>query len=490
MRLFQTVMTVALSSACLVAQGQLYRLTDLGTLSGGQASSGTAANDVRQATGYSSTPLGNTVFHAFLYSNGTMQDLGTLGGSASFGYGINALGQVTGNANNVGDFPRAFLYSNGQMQDLGTLGGSQSFGYAINDSGLVVGASRVPGDLHNHAFLYSNGQMQDIGTLGGTDSLAFAINASGQVAGEADTTASVPHAFIYSNGQMQDLGTLGGTDSIGYGINASGQVAGTSEVKGNASWHAFLYANGQMIDLHTLPGGTGSTGSGISANGEVVGSSSIYGDKYPHAFLYANGQMKDLNSLVDTSGSGYIVRYANGVSDAGDIAAQAYAPDGFYHAVMLTPYFVDLPTSYSIYRGTYVSGDLSSLFTIDGNYLVVRRGVTLTAGEAPVSIVLSGTATNNPVTDLRLSLTAHANVSALSQKIEMYDYSAGAWVTVANRPVTTSDSTQVGVGSNPGRFVQPGTNAVSARVSWTQTGPTPIGGWSIWMDQIVWNDSP
>ena len=53
----------------------------------------------------------NSTIHAFLYSNGQMTDLGTLGGSQSCGYGINASGQITGYSN-TGTAEHAFLYSN------------------------------------------------------------------------------------------------------------------------------------------------------------------------------------------------------------------------------------------------------------------------------------------------------------------------------------------------------------------------------------------
>ncbi len=52
------------------------------------------------------------------------------------------------------------------MTDLGTLGGSDSYAYGINDSGQIVGGSYTSsGDYH--AFLYANGAMADLGTLGG-----------------------------------------------------------------------------------------------------------------------------------------------------------------------------------------------------------------------------------------------------------------------------------------------------------------------------------
>jgi probable HAF family extracellular repeat protein len=61
-----------------------------------------------------------------------LTDLGSLSaGSFSGASGINDAGQVTGSAaiNSV-PVSRAFLYSNGRMKDLGTLGGSGSYGTA------------------------------------------------------------------------------------------------------------------------------------------------------------------------------------------------------------------------------------------------------------------------------------------------------------------------------------------------------------------------
>lgn len=82
-------------------------------------------------------------FHAFLYRNGAVTDLGTLGGPQSFGSAINGADQITGTAETANGGPRnAFLYSEGAMKDLGSLYASGSAGYAINKSGQVVGLSR------------------------------------------------------------------------------------------------------------------------------------------------------------------------------------------------------------------------------------------------------------------------------------------------------------------------------------------------------------
>ena len=59
------------------------------------------------------------------------------------------------------------------MQDLGTLGGTDSSAYAINASGQVVGCSDTTGNAQPTPFFTPiGGTMQDLGTLGGTYSSA------------------------------------------------------------------------------------------------------------------------------------------------------------------------------------------------------------------------------------------------------------------------------------------------------------------------------
>src|SRR6188768_3444881 len=116
------------------------------------------------------------------------------------------------------------------VTDLGTLGGTESFGSGLNASGQVAGASYTTGDANIDAFLWrpttphgASGAMTDLGTLGGTHSFGNGLNASGQVAGESFMTGdAATHAFLWkpttpggASGTMFNLGTLGGTESHG-----------------------------------------------------------------------------------------------------------------------------------------------------------------------------------------------------------------------------------------------------------------------------------
>ncbi len=214
--------------------------------------------------------------HAAQY---TVTDLGTLGGTESFGSGLNASGQVAGASYTTDDDAyHTFLWkpttphgASGTKTDLLTLGGTYSFGNGLNASGQVAGESNTTGDAATHAFLWkpttpggASGTMHDLLTLGGTNSYGYAINAAGQVTGASDRTGNTrTHAFLWkpttpngTSGTMHNLGSLGGTESDGGAINASGQVSGSSLTTSDAAYHAFLWKpstpNGTSSTMHNL----------------------------------------------------------------------------------------------------------------------------------------------------------------------------------------------------------------------------------------------
>jgi probable HAF family extracellular repeat protein len=217
---------------------------------------------------------GATQVHAFSWTQSRgMQDLGTLGGTDSAAFSINERGQIAGwsftntTPNPVLDscsggggtmnIPTEdpFLWENGKMIDLGSLGGTCGQAWAMNNRGQVVGFSDLPGDAGDHAFLWDHtGGMQDLGTLGGDTGGAAAINDEGDIVGGDSRSDGSGGSFLWSHGVMTDLGTVGtAAGSVALGINSRRQIVGTLFDNNGNEAGGFLWENGgPMVDLNAL----------------------------------------------------------------------------------------------------------------------------------------------------------------------------------------------------------------------------------------------
>ena len=315
---------------------------------------GSAMNESGQVAGTGPVTPGGPP-HALLYSRGVVTDLGTLPGATSTVVtGINRKGQVVGYAGEEtepfsGEFTsvHGFIYTNGSLQDLGTLvGGNYVFTKAINDDGTVIGQALTADDTCAQAYFYRNGVMSPIGTCATTQGAFFInkrgnivgitprnsngrqqgffskdgtsvvtincldnlpcsgrsytepadLNDKGQVTGFARDSAGVEHPYLYQNGVMKDLGSLGGNGGWGSAINASGEVTGYSLTA--KSQHAFIYKDGKMLDLDPRGKADFSIGFDISDKGDVIGFAGNFTTGEFYDFLYTEGRMWKLKDLI------------------------------------------------------------------------------------------------------------------------------------------------------------------------------------------------
>ncbi len=180
-------------------------------------------------------------------ANGECTDLGHLGGMVSLPYDINDKGEVVGYTKVGRTTVHAFLYRNGTLLDIGTLG-LESGAHGVNNKSEVVGSSKDR-MARFRGFLWSNGNMKDIGTLGGETTNARGINDQSWVVGNSTTADGGTHGFVFRNGMMQDLNdickdTRGWVIEDAFGINNKNQIAAVAERNGLK--HAVLLSPPQM----------------------------------------------------------------------------------------------------------------------------------------------------------------------------------------------------------------------------------------------------
>jgi uncharacterized membrane protein len=331
---------------------------------------------------------------AVLWRDGKIVNLGTLGGNQSAAGAVNGSGEVVGAALNLTTDPfpsrnpyvdffflgngtesHAFLWRDGTMQDLGTLGGPDSAAFLVNENGQVAGTSDVDFNVNPvtggptvHPFLWQQGKMIDLiadappGMFGGTYGIAAWLNERGQVLGTMNLTGDTTwHSFLWDKGLVADLGTLGGINTTAQWLTNAGHVSGKSDVTTICSacapddqkqlHHPFLWKDGVMTDLGLLYADTAGNADSVNAKDQVVGvtvpcnivksDDSCEGPVY-HSFLWEKGSMVELQTLL-VPGAGIALSCAHcaeaayNINDSGEIAGQGVLSNGDSRVILLIP---------------------------------------------------------------------------------------------------------------------------------------------------------
>ncbi len=299
--------------------------------------------------------------------DGLKIDLGTLGGTNSWIWwdGINDRGVAVGFAETAVPDPngedlcgfgtgltcRPFVWQNGHMSALPTIGGNNGEATAINNHGQIAGFvengivdSTCPSNTTNNRILlpvlWEKGKAQTLPTVGSDpDGQAFGINNQGQAVGISGT-CTLPNAALWENGTATQLPDLGVPGAVGFAINDQGQIVGQVVSADGTTAYAALWQNGAITNLGTLPGDFGSYASGINNQGQVLGTTFDSSGNFNGVFIWQNGVMTDLNTLFPASSNLYATM-VNWINERGQISGMATVLSGPHagdtHPFLATP---------------------------------------------------------------------------------------------------------------------------------------------------------
>ena len=311
-------------------------LTDLGTLGGpNSAVTWSVKADSGIVAGISQTS--------------TPDPLGEAWSSAAFYPGATGTGYI-----NLG-----FVWENGTMRALPTLGGNNGFATGANSRGQIVGWAEnaihdptcvPPQQLQFRPVVYgpkANQIAEFPLPAGDTSGAATAINEQGQAVGisgicdQAVGRHTAKHALLWDKGKIIDLGNLGAPYwNTPTNINQRGDVVGFAGAPNDPDANflqAFIWTpESGMKPLGFLPGDVHSEAYGINEKRQVVGLS-CDADGNCRAFMWQNGVMTDLNSAKPASYAA-ILEQARDINEGGEIAGRSLDSTGVRRAFLATPH--------------------------------------------------------------------------------------------------------------------------------------------------------
>jgi len=313
-------------------------------------------------------------------------DLGTLGGKNSWtNYGgINDRGEAVGLAETSVPDPDGedfcafgthrtclpFLWRDGHIMALPTLGGNNGQASAINNRGQIVGISETtvqdsgcspskPGKIISPAF-WERGEVRPLPTLDGDpDGFVQGLNDRGQAVGSSGNCANIAtHAVLWEDDTAFQLPDLGRAGSAAYAINDHGQAVGYVSTADGSTIVASLWQNGArgaVTNLGILPGDGAAFATGINNRGQVVGST-FNSVGWSRGFIWQDNVMTDLNTLIRKDSNLYIIAASN-INERGQISGMATVltgPDANkIHAILLTPVREEIGESVADFARTH-----------------------------------------------------------------------------------------------------------------------------------------
>lgn len=323
-----------LAQAAAAAPAQTWSIVDIPAL-GSRGAIALTINNRGDVGGYSAAvPPGAAYdyYHAFIYHDGTMTDLGSELGSPP-GYANTQVTVLNDRGTAVISGQAGLkMYSNGQWTSLPFSGSVTD----INNKDVIVGSYSY--GLGGHAFRYADGMFQDLGTLGGPYSGATAINDRGVIVGSSYVDYSGTQPFVYENGVMRSLGTLGGLYGTATDINSHGVIVGRAQ-DATGTWQPFIYdaRNGLRI-MQNVPAGANIFA--INDRSVVLGSYPNPNNQGETQFIWKDGVLTALNTLPEVKAAGWGSIFVTDMNDKGQITGWGWKTGGgtfISQSFLLTP---------------------------------------------------------------------------------------------------------------------------------------------------------
>ncbi len=254
-----------------------------------------------------------------------------------------------------------FVWQNGEMRALPTLGGHNGFAAGANDRGQITGWAETevedptcvaPQKLQFLPVIWGprRDQITELPLIeGDTSGAATAINNRGQAVGisgicdQAVGRYTAAHAVLWDRGRVREIvGDNGGPYwDTPMAINNRGDVVGFVGIDGDLDGNklrAFVWTRrGGFRYLRPLPGDVYSEARGINNRGQIVGISCAEGAVACKPVLWQNrfAPAVDLNSRAP--GYNGVLMTAQDINDEGEITGRANAANGERVTYLATP---------------------------------------------------------------------------------------------------------------------------------------------------------